>query len=751
MPFLVPAATTCFLLGAVILFLGIAILRDGGRDRLHRVTALMLFFGGLGALLVGLGLAVRASAPEGTELFTQISVQFASVWEFFFPALLLFTLVFPTELPLLKRFPWIQELIFVPYVFHLLLTIIAVQSGSTFWIPEIAERVSWAGSLLTPFRVGLSLLYDVHAILFSFVNLGYVVITLTVLAWRSGHILNPRLQAQTRVVLLGLGTCLVFYSLAVPVPVILGKFEEWERFTAPLLVLGLAAGGGSIAYAIIRHRFLDARLLIRRSLIFVAVASVVAVVYLQVMDRVTGFVESFSGLDIRLIEPLFLVAALVLLQPLVSRAEEFLDRILRRERREGRIVLEQLSRDIVTLMDLPILGERLTRAVFESMVTEGAALLTRRSPGGKIELVALAGFPNVPRDLWEELAVDLPAVGAADRPLLIRQIAVASNSEEAARLADTALRLPLGILVPLRHGEEMVGALAIGPKATRTRFSPEDVRLLATLGNQTAAAVRNTHLLEENLRRAAMEEELHLAREIQSSYLPSVFPRHDSLEMAGTNVPSKQVGGDYYDYIETGDEVLFVVADVVGKGVPAALLMSMLQASLRTMATGRHTLTEMIEQLNVLILQTGESGRFATVFLARFNPSNRHLQYSNAGHNYPCLLRSTGEVEWLKEGGLLLGAFEDALTKEGAARLEPGDRLVLYTDGITEAANPAGDFFGEEGLAELLKALPPEANADSIVGAVMDGARNFCEGADPGDDMTVVVLRVPALVEAPVS
>jgi sigma-B regulation protein RsbU (phosphoserine phosphatase) len=750
MPFLVPAATTCFLLGAVILFLGIAILRDGGRDRLHRVTALMLFFGGLGALLVGLGLAVRASTPVGTELFTQISVQFASIWEFFFPALLLFTLVFPTELPLLKRFPWIQELIFVPYVFHLLLTIIAVQSGGTFWIPEIAERASWAGSLLTPFRVGLSLLYDAHAILFSFVNLGYVILTLTVLAWRSGHILNPRLQAQTRVVLLGLGTCLVLYSLAVPVPTILGTTEAWERFTAPLLVLGLAAGGGSIAYAIIRHRFLDARLLIRRSLIFVAVAAVVAVVYLAVMERLVGFVQGFSGLDIRLIEPLFLMAALVLLQPIVSRVEEILDRALRRERREGRVVLEQLSRDIVTLMDLPVLGERLTRAVFESMVTEGAALLTRRSPRGKIELVALAGFPNVPPDLWEKLSDGLPVLESADRPLLIRQIAVINSSEEAAELAETARSVPLGIVVPLRHGDELVGALAIGPKATRTRFSPEDVRLLATLGNQTAAAVRNAHLLEENLRRAALEEELHVAREIQTSYLPSAFPRLDSLEMSGTNVPSKQVGGDYYDFVESNGEVLFVVADVVGKGVPAALLMSMLQASLRTMASEKLSLTEMVERLNALILQAEESGRFATVFLARFDSVSRHLQYSNAGHNPPCLLHANGEVDWLRDGGLLLGAFEDPLTKEGAVRLEPGDRLVLYTDGITEAESPAREFFGEERLTELLRQLPPDADADRIVREVMDAARNFCEGADPGDDMTVVVLRVPALVGVPV-
>ena len=172
MSLLVPAATTSFLLGAVILFLGVAILRDGARDRLHRVTAIMLFFGGLGALLAGLGLAVRASAPTGTELFTQITVQFAPIWEFFFPALLLFTLVFPTEHRTLKRYGWIQELIFVPYIFHLLLTIMAVQSGGDFFMPELAKNAAWAGSLLTPVRVGLSLIYGAHAVLFPLSTLG---------------------------------------------------------------------------------------------------------------------------------------------------------------------------------------------------------------------------------------------------------------------------------------------------------------------------------------------------------------------------------------------------------------------------------------------------------------------------------------------------------------------------------------------------------------------------------------------------
>ncbi len=177
MEFLVIGATTCFVLAGVIVFLGIAILRDAVKERLHRVTALMLFFGGLGAFLAGLGLAARASAPQGATAFTEMAVSFASAWEFFFPSLLLFTLVFPTESPWLKRFPWLQELTFVPYLFHLVLTVLADASNGNFFLPELAKQAGWLSAFLAPLRVGLSLVYNVHAVLFSFVNLGYIALT----------------------------------------------------------------------------------------------------------------------------------------------------------------------------------------------------------------------------------------------------------------------------------------------------------------------------------------------------------------------------------------------------------------------------------------------------------------------------------------------------------------------------------------------------------------------------------------------
>jgi serine phosphatase RsbU (regulator of sigma subunit) len=748
MDFLVTGATTCFLLAGVLVFLGVAILRDAGRERLHRVTALMLFFGGLGAFLAGLSLAARASTPQGATAFTELALSFASAWEFFFPALLLFTLLFPTELPALKRIGWIQELIFVPYVFHLVLKVVADASGGDFFIPDLAKQVPWASALLTPLRVGLSLIYSAHTVLFSFVNLGYVALTLTILGARQRKVHNPRLRAQMRVVLRGLTVCLVFYSLAVPVPVILGL--DWQRVTPALLVIGLAAGAGSIAYSIVRHRFLDTRLFLRRSLFFVVTAGALSALALAVFRPIERFLQGFSQIDVTLLEPLFLMLALVMLQPLVSRVEEIADRWVRRDRREGRAVLEHLSRDIVTLMDLPALGDRLARAVFESMACDGVGLVARRPRGDGFHLVAGAGFVHVSPEMWGALATDLSVLDGCETPVPLRQALLQEQSRESGEWARTAAEFPVEVLVPLRHGGELLGALVLGPKGTRTRYQREDLLLLELLGHQTAAAIRNSHLLSESLERAAMEEELHLAQQIQSSYLPSRFPQLEQAQLWGTNVPSKQVGGDYYDYVEEPGGLLLVVADVVGKGVPAALLMSMLQASLRTLASEGRSLADIVTYLNQLILRSGIEGKFATCFLARLDLDSLTLSYTNAGHNPPCLVRAGGEVEWLRQGGLLLGVFEDSGVAQAEVQLEPGDRLVLYTDGITEAANERGEFFAEEGLVSVLRRLPPDLDAEAVSGEVFRSVREFCGGLEPADDMTVLVLRIPQPAGVPV-
>jgi sigma-B regulation protein RsbU (phosphoserine phosphatase) len=209
------------------------------------------------------------------------------------------------------------------------------------------------------------------------------------------------------------------------------------------------------------------------------------------------------------------------------------------------------------------------------------------------------------------------------------------------------------------------------------------------------------------------------------------------------NVSSKEVSGDFYDVVQgQGGSYLLAIADVAGKGVPAALLSSMLQASLRTQANSQESVAAILRNINTLVYRSTNVNQFATFFLARIDEATMRLTFSNAGHNFPVVFRRGGEQRMLERGGTVVGILEDAQFEEETLDLLPGDLAVLYTDGISEAANAEGELFGEERLYRLIVDLPRELNAREVTERILDGVREYLAGIEPGDDMTVMVLRV---------
>lgn len=243
--------------------------------------------------------------------------------------------------------------------------------------------------------------------------------------------------------------------------------------------------------------------------------------------------------------------------------------------------------------------------------------------------------------------------------------------------------------------------------------------------------------------RAGSERELQLARRIQQSFLLSEFPQRPRLEVHATNRSSKEVSGDFYDVVPVGDDgYLIAVADVSGKGVPAALLSSMLQASLRTQAVAGTPVSAMMRAINGLVCDRAATGQFATFFLASVSERDMTLRFTNAGHNFPVLFRAGGGHQTLETGGLVVGMIEEASYDEEGVALRPGDRLVLYTDGVTEAARADREMFGEERLMTLVQSLPPELTSREIVERILDALNAFLGETEPGDDITVMALRV---------
>jgi len=245
------------------------------------------------------------------------------------------------------------------------------------------------------------------------------------------------------------------------------------------------------------------------------------------------------------------------------------------------------------------------------------------------------------------------------------------------------------------------------------------------------------------LERARSDQELNMARRIQRGFLLSQFPSMPRLEVHAINVSSREVSGDFYDVVPAGDgSFLLAIADVSGKGFPAALLSSMLQASLRTQANTVTSVAEILRNVNRLVNGSASPGQFATFFLARVDEARLRLAYSNAGHNYPIVFRRGGGRVALDCGGTVVGILADTPFEEAVVDLRPGDRVVLYTDGISEAANAAGELYGDDRLIAAVERLPAGISARETIEALLADVRVWLAGLEAGDDMTLMVLRV---------
>jgi serine phosphatase RsbU (regulator of sigma subunit) len=267
---------------------------------------------------------------------------------------------------------------------------------------------------------------------------------------------------------------------------------------------------------------------------------------------------------------------------------------------------------------------------------------------------------------------------------------------------------------------------------------------LAASFNQMTDAVKQGR--EEAIARERLEKELETARQIQERLLPHKMPVLAGFELSGTSLPSHEVGGDYFDFLdlETG-HLGVAIADVSGKGIPAALLMANLQASLHAQDLRPDAVSAIVARLNGLLVKNTDERMFVTFFYGILDRWKATFTYTNAGHNPPVLLRARGQVERLEEGGMLLGFLSDQAYAQAAVALEPGDVLVLFTDGITEAINPEAEtreekYFGEEKFLDVLKANAGRSVAD-IQAAVLSAIAAHTRRAPQSDDITLVVIK----------
>lgn len=297
------------------------------------------------------------------------------------------------------------------------------------------------------------------------------------------------------------------------------------------------------------------------------------------------------------------------------------------------------------------------------------------------------------------------------------------------------------LCVPMIVKSELTGVLTVYNKKGGGGFTDDDQRLLAIIAAQSAQIVENARLYEEQQEYIKMQEQVALAATIQAELLPREFPKIANYEITGKNIPAQVVGGDYFDFVAMdGGRWSICLGDVSGKGLPASLLMANTQATLRSQTLLATTAKQSIERANILLYRSTGPDKFVTLFYGILDPVHHRLSYCNAGHENPILVRSAGGIQRLGTGGLVLGIMESVSYEEETVLLEPGDVLVLYSDGITESMNTSQEQFGDDRLMSLVK----DSRTDSgpgILDTVMKAAKEHAGKEPQADDMTVVVVK----------
>ncbi|HKP36292.1 MAG TPA: SpoIIE family protein phosphatase [Pyrinomonadaceae bacterium] len=297
------------------------------------------------------------------------------------------------------------------------------------------------------------------------------------------------------------------------------------------------------------------------------------------------------------------------------------------------------------------------------------------------------------------------------------------------------------LAVPLGVGERVFGIIYADSPIADGRFTEDHLKVLTTLSSVAAIRVENARLAEEQLERERLERELQVASEIQQRFQPTSMPQLNGYELQGISFPCYEIGGDYYDFIQRANGNLVVaLGDVSGKGTAAALLMSSLHAAVHAQVESHDEPVKTIEAINRYLVESIPANRFVTLFYTELDPKTGTLAFLNAGHNPPLIVHPGGTMEQLASGGLPLGIMADADFREGRTKLAHGDVLVIYSDGVSEAVNPAGEEFGPTRLYEVVS-RNLDASAAGIRDRIESALTKFCQGTPAADDITLVIVK----------
>jgi sigma-B regulation protein RsbU (phosphoserine phosphatase) len=701
------------------------------------------------ALMLRFTFFYYAGAESWPPFARDLGVIFRSASSSAFPIwLVLFGFYFPEPFPAVtrwSRWSWMKWILIVPLALFAAADVVtAVGELEHYAAVEFLERLP-------------------KAFLIAYKVCGYTayVLPLGLIAARYSAAMSA--DSKRRLRLLAVGSMLTLFPLIVlwAVGGILGVntelyFPAWLYWGVYFLFFLFPV---VLAYVIVVEKAMDVRVVIRQGLQYGLAKNGVRVI--QTSMALAAFLAAAALMadgSANRVEKLLVIGVGLALVPLAQRGADrlrhWVDRRFFREAYDAEQVLSDLSHQVRTMVEPQSLLRTVVTRISDTLhVRRMAALLDTGIPYRPVHFVGLEGVQDI------EISPDSAAVKAME--LEKKPLRVHWDDEDSWFHRDTAgaeeertefARLHAEILLPLAGREKLLGFISLGAKQSEEPFTGSDLRLLQSVANQTGLALENAQLVaaitEEAAQRERLNREVEIAREVQERLFPQELPPTAGLDYSGACRPALGVGGDYYDFLALPEGRLGIaIGDVSGKGIGAALIMASLEACLRAEAArAPENLGAMVGNVNRLVYQASTSNRYATFFYAQYDPASRRLTYVNAGHNPPMLFRPHAddwEVLRLTVGGMVVGLLEGCPYRQESTSLEPGDLLVAFTDGITEAMNAADEEWGEERLIVTVKSLAGFPAAQ-ILSRIMDAADAFAHGAGQHDDMTLVVLRVEA-------
>jgi sigma-B regulation protein RsbU (phosphoserine phosphatase) len=529
-------------------------------------------------------------------------------------------------------------------------------------------------------------------------------------------------------------------------------FPEWLTTIVGSLFLLFPL---TLAYVVVVQRAMDVRVVVRQGLRYALAKNGIRTLQVLAILVVTLTALALIGQDRDRPQKLIVIALGLLgiftIRRMTETTGAWIDRRFFREAYDAEQVLAELSEGVRGMVDARSLIETVAERISETLHIPRVAILL--DGVGAYRPAYALGYGAVPDIAFPPNAGTVKLLQKKSEPArvyfddpnswLYREPEM--TEEDRSKLTELSAEL----LLPLSTRDKLLGFISLGPKLSDEPYSRMDLRLLRSVAAQTGLALENADLIaaiaDEVAQRERLNREVEIAREVQERLFPQTLPPIAGIAYAGACRSALGVGGDYYDFLALpAGKLGIAIGDVSGKGIAAALMMASLQASLRSEATrASNDLAAMMGNVNRLVFEASSSNRYATFFYGQYDPVSRQLTYVNAGHNPPMLFHPCNEecrVHRLEACGTVVGLLEDALYQQASLAIAPGDVLIAFTDGISEAMNAAEDEWSEERLIQTVKSclgLPPA----EIIACIMRTADTFVAGANQNDDMTLVVLR----------